>query len=255
MLFRRVAPRVVRKTYTAGDLIEVDGRPVRLTVNPRARRISLRLDPARREVVAIAPSVRKLADAAGFAALRTEWIAAHLDRLPPASPFRAGAVIEVAGAPCRLEQAAMRITPRLIPATAAEPARLLAYGEAEAYSRAVLRALKAEALRRLTEHTAAYAARLDRPCPPVVIMDAKGRWGSCRQPFGGRPAAIRYSWRLILAPSSVLDYVAAHECAHLIEANHGPGFWALVHQLYGDHTAARTWLKTHGALLHSVGQA
>jgi predicted metal-dependent hydrolase len=255
MLFRRVAPRVVRKTYTAGDLIDVDGRPVRLTVNPRARRISLRLDPARREVVAIAPSVRKLADAADFAALRTEWIAAHLDRLPPASPFRPGAVIEIAGAPCRLERAAMRITPRLIPATPTEPARLLAYGEAETYGRAVLRALKAEALHQLTEHTAAYAARLDLPCPPVAVMDARGRWGSCRQPFGGRPAAIRYSWRLILAPAFVLDYVAAHECAHLIQANHGPGFWTLVHELYGDHAAARSWLTTNGARLHAVGQA
>jgi predicted metal-dependent hydrolase len=255
MLLRRVAPRLVRTAYAAGDLIEVDGRPVRLTVNARARRISLRLDPARREVVAVAPSVRKLADAVSFAGQRTEWIAAHLDRLPPASPFRPGAVIEVAGAPCRLEQAAMRITPRLLPATAAEPARLLAYGEGEAYSRAVLRALRAEALRRLTEHTAGYAARLNLPCPPVAIMDARGRWGSCRQPFAGRPAVIRYSWRLILAPPGVLDYVAAHECAHLMEANHGPGFWALVHELYGDHAAARSWLKTNGARLHAVGQA
>ncbi len=149
----------------------------------------------------------------------------------------------------------MRITPRLIAATPTEPARLLAYGEDDAFGRAVLRALKAEALRLATERTAAYAARLNLPCPPVAVMDARGRWGSCRQPFGGRPAAIRYSWRLILAPAFVLDYVAAHECAHLVEGNHGAGFWTLVHELYGDPTAARGWLKTHGARLHAVGQA
>jgi len=66
---------------------------------------------------------------------------------------------------------------------------------------------------------------------------------------------IRYSWRLLLSPPTVLDYVCAHECAHLIEANHSPRFWAVVHGLIGDERPHRAWLRTHGARLHAVGRA
>ena len=92
-------------------------------------------------------------------------------------------------------------------------------------------------------------------------MDARGRWGSCTPARKAGFAAsaqvgrIRYSWRLILAPYSVLDYVAAHECAHLVEANHGPNFWALVKDLVGEPKAHRAWLRAHGATLHAFGAA
>jgi predicted metal-dependent hydrolase len=256
MLFRRSPPRIAAPKLGHGDLIEVEGRPVRLKVNARARRISLRLDAGRREVVATAPSPRALDDAAAFAQTRAAWIAQHLDQLPAPIALLPGSVIEVVGQPCRLERAAMRIPPRLIPATPHEPMRLLAYGaDADSFQRAVVRALKVHALERLTQRSAVHAARLGHPTPPVGLTDARGRWGSCRQAFKDRPAAIRYSWRLVLAPPHVIDYVAAHECAHLVEANHGPDFWALVADLYGDHAKARAWLKRHGARLHAVGRA
>jgi predicted metal-dependent hydrolase len=255
MLFRRSPPRIIAPRLSSGDLVEVEGRPVRLRVNARARRISLRLDAGKREVVATAPSLRVLPDALAFARTRAAWIAEHLDRLPEGEPLRPGLMISVLGQPCRLERAAMRIPARLIPATAEEPMRLLAYGvDAPAFNRAAVRALKAQALETLTAHSATYAHLLGHPCPPVTVMDAKGRWGSCRQAFDGRPAALRYNWRLVFAPLKVLDYVAAHECAHLEEANHGPRFWAHVHTLYGDHAKARAWLKAHGARLHAMGR-
>jgi predicted metal-dependent hydrolase len=255
MLFRRSPPRIAAPRLAPGDVISVEGRPVRLAVNLRARRISLRLDAGRREVVATAPSLRALNDAAAFAGTRAAWIAQHLDQLPAVMALRPGAVIEVIGQPCRLERAAMRIPARLICATPDEPMRLLAYGaDAETFQRAVVRALKARALSLLTERSAIHAARLGHPAPPVGLTDARGRWGSCRQAYGGRPAAIRYSWRLVFAPMTVVDYVAAHECAHLSEANHGPRFWSLVAELYGDHAGARAWLKAHGARLHAIGR-
>lgn len=232
----------------------IGGWPVRFTVNPRARRVSIRIDAVRREAVAVAPSARRLTDAARFADSRAGWIAERLSALPTPSPFRPGAVIEVGGAPCRLERAAMRITPRLVPATAEEPQRLVASGEGESYNRAVLRALRAEALRRLADRTAVHAAALHRPTPTLAVADPKSRWGSCKGASPGVPAVIRYNWRLVMAPLWVLDYVAAHECAHLIEANHGPRFWALVDRLYGDHRPARAWLAEHGAPLHAVGR-
>ncbi len=206
--------------------------------------------------MATAPSLRALKDAAAFAETRASWIAQHLDHLPDPVALLPGGIIEVAGEPCQLERAAMRIPPRLIPATHAESMRLLAYGaDADAFQRAAIRALKAHALHLLTERSAVHAARLGHAAPPIGLTDARGRWGSCRQAFKGRAAAIRYSWRLVLAPLHVIDYVVAHECAHLEEANHGPRFWALVAELYGDHTKARAWLKRHGARLHAVGRA
>lgn len=234
------------------SLIDVAGRPVRLRVNARARRISLRVDARRGEVVATAPSPRKLADAARFARDRAAWIAEHLERLPDRVLLRPGTAISVAGQPCRLEKAAMRIVPRLIAAAPGEPMRLLASGEGEAFGRAALRALKAEALKRLTERTAHHAAALGQPMPTVAISDPRSRWGSCRKGAAGAPGVIRYSWRLILSPPEVLDYVAAHEVAHLVEANHGPRFWAVVAKLYGDHRTPRAWLRAHAARVHAL---
>jgi len=241
-----------RPRLRSDDLIEVRGRPVRLRVNARARRISLRVDAKRGEVIATAPSAHGLADALRFAESRSDWIAERLAALPTQTLLRPGLTIEVGGQPCLLERAAMRMAPRLIPATGGEPQRLLASGQDETYGRAVARALKAEALARLTARSEVHAARLGQPMPSIAVADAKGRWGSCRQAARGRVAVVRYSWRLIMAPSQVLDYVAAHEIAHLVEANHGPDFWAVVRDLYGDHAPARRWLRRHGAELHAL---
>jgi predicted metal-dependent hydrolase len=249
----RMIPFGITPRPAPGDLIEVGGRPVRLAVNVRARRISLRLDASRREVVATAPSKSRLKDAAAFARSREGWIAARLDALPDPRALAPGSVLAVAGAPCRLERAAMRIRPRLVPATGAEPARLLASGEGDAYARAVLRALRTHALEILSARTAHYAGLMGATMPSVAVMDARARWGSCAPATRTGPARVRYVWRLILAPPFVLDYVAAHECAHLAEPNHGPRFWALVERLFGDHAPARAWLKAHGAELHAVG--
>ena len=236
------------------DLIDIDGRPVRLRVDGRARRVSLRLDVVQRQVVATAPSPRRLAEAVAFARSRTEWIVQRLDALPQGQAFAPGQMIELQGAPCRLERAAMRIRPRLAPATDQEPMRLIASGDGAAFASAVQRALKAEALRRLAARTAVHAAALERPIPSVAVTDAKARWGSCVPADKTGPGRIRYSWRLLMAPPEVLDYVAAHECAHLIEANHSDRFWAVVKRLYGNPAPARAWLKAHGARLHAVGR-
>ena len=245
----RSAPRLAD-----GMVIEVAGVPVRLRVSDKASRVSIRIDAARGEAVATAPSARRLREAADFAHSRARWIAERLDALPSPRPFRPGATIPLRGAPCRLERAAMRIPPRLAPATGAEPVRLIASGDDEAFSRAVARKLKAEAAADLRARTAFHAARLGRPCPPVQVADARGRWGSCRGPAGGDDGLIRYNWRLVCAPPRVLDYVAAHEVAHLEQPNHSPAFWAVVARLYGDCAREKAWLRREGAALHALGR-
>ena len=160
--------------YADGDRIVVDGAAVRLKVSGRARRVSLRLDTARREVVATAPSPRRLGEAAAFALERRAWITARLAELPQAAPPLApGMLIEVLGETCRLEQAPGR--PRWRGDEDGQPRRLVVSGQGEAYARAVVRALKAEARRVLTERTEAWARVLDRPTPVLAITDARGR--------------------------------------------------------------------------------
>jgi predicted metal-dependent hydrolase len=240
------------RAFTDGDRLEVAGAIVTLKVNRRARRVSLRLDRTRREIVATAPSARRLSEAAAFARERARWIAERIAELPEAQPIHPDMTLTVFGEPVRLERGTGRA--RWHPATADTPARITAMGEGEGYARAITLILKRRAAAVLGERTETYAAMLGVPAPTVTIADARGRWGSCRPGVRGGPAAIRYSWRLALAPWEVADYVAAHECAHLRELNHGPRFWSHVRDLIGDERPHRAWLRAEGVKLHAFGR-
>ena len=168
-----------------------------------------------------------------------------------AEPIAPGMTLTLFGEPVRLEAGTGRA--RWLEADGTEPHRIRAMGEGEGYARAVMLMIRKRALAVLSARTAHYAARLGAPLPKVAIADAKGRWGSCRPSRRGDSGSIRYSWRLALAPYAVADYVAAHECAHLLELNHGPRFWAHVKALVGDERPHRAWLRAEGARLHAFG--
>lgn len=240
------------RSLADGDRLEVAGSVVRLKVNSRARRVSLRLDRTRREIVATAPTPRRLAEAAAFARARAVWITERLAELPAPSPIRPGMLIEVFGRPVRLETCAGRAK-WIEPADGSTPS-IAAMGEGEGYARAVILVIRKKAAEVLSERTAHYAAQLGAPMPKVSVADAKSRWGSCKPGPRGTAGVIRYSWRLALAPFEVADYVAAHECAHLRELNHGPKFWAHVRDLVGDERRHRDWLRAEGARLHAFGR-
>lgn len=231
----------------AGDTVDVDGAPLRLTVNSRARRVSIRIDAVRGEAVAVAPDDRALPQAVAFARSRSAWIAERLNARLPGVPLLPGQVIPFRGRPVQLVAGGGRGAARL------QGDALVAGGEGEAFARRVRRLLRAEALAALSDRTALHAKTLGQPPPLVSVMDARTRWGSCTPARRGGRSRIRYSWRLVLAPSWVLDYVAAHEAAHLVEANHQPAFWAVCERLYGDVRPARAWLKAYGSSLHAVG--
>jgi hypothetical protein len=157
--------------YADGDRIEVDGAPVRLKVSGLARRVSLRLDAARREFVATAPDPRRLGEAAAFAVERRAWMAASLAELPQPRTIAPGELIEVLGTPCRLEAAPGRTRWRA--AEPGQPRRLIVAGEGEGFSRAVVRALKVEARLTMTERTETWVQVLGRPMPVLAITDAR----------------------------------------------------------------------------------
>src|SRR5690606_4773145 len=192
---------VFGRALADGDRLEMAGLVIRLKVNRRARRVNLRLDRTRREIIATAPSPRRLAEAAAFAKDRLGWIQERLAELPEPQPLAPGMTLAVFGQPCRLEAGTGR--PRWCPPEADGVARIVAPGEGRAFALAAIRALKARALEVLSERTRHHCDALDVPVPQVAVADAKSRWGSCRPAYGRKPAAIRYSWRLALAPWAV----------------------------------------------------
>lgn len=242
ILFRR------SEALQPGQVLEVDGCRVRLSVNRRARRVSLRLDAARGEVVAVAPNPRRLGEALAFARQRSDWMAERLAARPRGQAFRPGATVRLEGRPIPLLAAPGAGAARLVDTP--EGLAIRSGGEDQAFARRVESLLRRLARERLTQRTAVHAEALGLPCPAVAVGDPRSRWGSCTP---GR-RSVRYSWRLILAPPQVLDYVAAHEVAHLAHADHSPAFWAVVRRLVDDPGPHRAWLRAHGADLHAAGR-
>ena len=237
--------------HADGDLIEVSGTRVRLTVSRRARRVSLRVDRAKGEVLAIAPSLRRLGEAAAFAQERRAWIAERAADLRPPTRLAPGLAITLFGAPCRLGREPGRAS---LEGDGWERGARLAMGaDDEAYARAVVQLTKREARAWFAPRLARHCAALGEPVPKFSVVDARTRWGSCTPGDARHPASIRLSWRLALAPPIVADYVAAHECAHLLQPNHGPKFWAEVRRLIGDERPHRAWLRAHASDLHGFG--
>jgi len=142
--------------------------------------------------------------------------------------------------------------PRLVDTPGESHAWLAGCGAGAVDPQLVVRAIRREAADVFDERAVIHCAALDVTPPPISLIDARTRWGSCTPAHAGRPASIRLSWRLALAPFAVADYVVAHECAHLREANHGPRFWAHVHALVGDEKRHRAWLRANGADLHAI---
>jgi predicted metal-dependent hydrolase len=245
-------PRAAAVTATLPESIElIDGRivPLRVIVNPRARHISLRLDSARREAVAVAPTPRLAPKAAAFAIDRAGWIQQHLARLPMAVPLTPGATIPLRGQPHLLVIAKGRAPARIEPAGASQPARIVVGApDAESFANRVRRFLVAEARRDLTRAVEGHARTLGVSWSSLTVKDTTSRWGSCNS-----DGALCFSWRVVLAPPHILDYLAAHEAAHLRELNHSKRFWNHVARCAPEYEKAEAWLRRHGASLHAIG--
>jgi predicted metal-dependent hydrolase len=221
---------------------------VRLRRHRQARRYTLRIQSATREVVLTIPPRGTLKEAREFAQKHGAWIAARLDRLPKAAPFADGVVVPLRGVPHRI---AHRRTMRgsVWTETDAGGTQLLCVaGNAPHINRRVSDFLRREAKRNLEAASLRYADALGVRIKRLAVRDQNSRWGSC-----STSGALSFSWRLILAPPFVLDYLAAHEVAHLLEMNHSARFWRLVQKLCPDHDRAKVWLDVHGADLHRYG--
>jgi predicted metal-dependent hydrolase len=230
----------IERQATALDL----GAPVSIRVNPRARRLLLRVDAASRQVELVLPKGVAAAHGLKFLAAQRGWIAARLLALPAPVPFTEGAIVPVFGAPHRI----CRTGDPAAPPVAIVAGEIRVRGDPAHLARRVKDHLVRLAREELTRRARHCAARIGRPVARVAVRDTRSRWGSC-----SATGAISFSWRLVLMPEAVMDYVVAHEVAHLAEMNHGPRFWRLVASLVPDSAGPRAWLKRHRSRLFSYG--
>lgn len=209
----------------------------------RARRVSLRIEPKAGLVVVTLPP--RAGRRAGLALLSEHagWVAASLAALPGAIPFAANALVPLCGVDHRI-----RHLPESRRGAWLEPGAICVSGKLEFLPRRVRDLLRGEAQRRLSLLAAEKAQHLGLRPRRVRVRDTRSRWGSC-----GPDGSLAFSWRLVMAPPFVQDYVAAHEVAHLRHMNHGPGFWALVRELTPHTDAAITWLRDEGTRLVRIG--
>ena len=221
---------------------------MRLRRHRQARRYTLRIDAASREVVLTLPPRGTVREARDFAQKHGAWIAARLKRLPQAAPFVHGTEVPLRG---ELHRIVHRRGVRGTVWTAADDegnGLLCVAGEAPHINRRIGDYLRRSAARELEAAARRYAEALGVAIKRISIRDQSSRWGSC-----SNTGVLSFSWRLILAPPYVLDYLAAHEVAHLVELNHSPRFWRLVERIYPDFERAKVWLEVHGTDLHRYG--
>lgn len=206
----------------------------------RARRFSLRVSRLDGRVTLSLPARAREAEAMAFARAQEGWLRETLAEMPVRQGVGIGSVIPVEGRAMRLVSASGR-------GVRVEGDSLLIPGDP---AQAGVRAgafLKALARDRLVAASDRYAAMIGRRVARVSLRDTRSRWGSC-----AADGALMYSWRLVMAPPAVLDYVAAHEVAHLVEMNHSDRFWAVVERLYPGWQVQRKWLHAEGQALHGL---
>jgi len=219
--------------------------PLRVRTHPRARRIALRIDAAGEGIEMVLPKRSSRADALRFLEASRGWIEARLAALPPRVAFADGASIPVMDIPhvIRAMGAVRGHGPVWI-----EDGELRVAGDPAFLARRTRDFLRDLAKRELSTRAEKLAVSIDRTIERVTVRDTVSRWGSCAR--GGN---LSFSWRLIFAPENVIDYVVAHEVAHLVEMNHGVRFWRLVEQLHPGAKARRLWLNRNRMRLMRIG--
>lgn len=212
-----------------------------------SRRFTLRVRTATRDVLLTMPSRSSLKAAREFAERHAAWIGARLARLPQPVAFEPRAVAPLRGVDHRIVHRPGERGVVWLETSERGPLICVA-GERPHVARRVADFLKREARRDIEAAVARHSKKLGVTPRRIVLRDTVSRWGSCSSTGG-----LNFSWRLILAPPFVLDYLAAHEVAHFVHMNHSPLFWKLTRRLHPETDRAEAWLKIHGSNLHRFG--
>lgn len=211
---------------------------VDMRASARARRISLRVSGIDGKVTLTRPRGVAEAEALAFLDQKAEWIAKQLSARPEPVIVGPGSDLPIEGQSYPIRTGAVR-------APLLEDGQLIVPDRKGNTGRRLVAFCKERARQRLSAAVDRYAARLGQSPGGLRLRDTRSRWGSCAS-----SGDLMFSWRLILAPPQALDYVAAHEVAHLREMHHGAAFWELLAQISPDYREGQTWLRRHGQGLH-----
>lgn len=225
--------------------IRIEGREIPLIVrrHPRARRMILRLNATGEGAVVTIPPHADPADGLDMARRQSAWLRSRLDDIGQHTPFSDGASIPFHG-----RDLTVRHRPDARGTAWLEEGEIHVAGALEHLSRRLGDWLRKQARADISPLAHAKAAIIDQTVSRITIRDTRTRWGSCSCKGG-----LSFSWRLVMAPPGVLDYVVAHEVAHLAHMNHSAAFWDTVHCISGHVEEGRDWLRTQGSALHRVG--
>ena len=242
-LFFRAKPKI-----PASTLVTIDGEAVSVTVRVNARARSYRLSlPHSGGPLLTLPPHGKWSEAEAFLLRHHNWLAARIKRAPKAASFSDGGVVPLRGVDHRIITTG-KLRGRVERAEDDGEMVLLVPGDPAHQARRLTDWFKDEAHADLSARSAFHAARLGVSVKSIKMRSQASRWGSCSS-----SGNINYNWRLVLAPPFVLDYVAAHEVAHLVEMNHSAAFWATVTRTLPEMEKGRAWLKAHGRQLMAHG--
>lgn len=216
-------------------------------ISGKAKRLALRLDPHAGKVDLVIPKRASLKSAYKFARTNQEWIETKINDLPQSVPFTDGQTIPIMGKPHTIRIVAWEKKYTEINIIDGE---IQVHTQLEDPSNRITRALRTYAEKELKKLADEKAAKLDRKLSSFTVRDMKTRWGSCS--IDGR---MTLQWRLIFAPIEAVDYVIAHESAHLIHDNHGKKFWALCEQISTDYEIGKDWMHVNGVHLGRYGKS
>lgn len=229
--------------------LEALGAPIEVRRHPTARRLTLRVSKTKRAVIVTVPAECRMEEAGKFLKSNLDWVRERLGRVPAPVPFADGARIPLRGV---VHRVAFQGPARNRSVVTVEPAgrmpSLLVSGRAEHAPRRLQDWLVEQARHDLDGCVALHSRKLGVKARSITLRDQTSRWGSCTV-----DGLLSFSWRLVLAPTHVLDYVAAHEVAHLLEMNHGPRFWKQVTRCMPRIEEAKRWLRNYGPDLHRYG--
>lgn len=244
LLYRRpTEPQAIEVAFDGSAFL------VRVRRHRQARRYTLRIQAATREAILTMPPRGSLKEATTFAEKNGGWIATRLSRLAEATPFEHGATVPVRGVTHRIKHRRDMRGTVWTEADAQNRPLLCVAGDAPHVGRRVADYLRRAARKDLEAACTRYAVMIGVTYKRIVVRDQSSRWGSC-----STAGVLSFSWRLILTPPYVLDYLAAHEVAHLAEMNHSRRFWRLVERMCPHWRRAKNWLEVHGTDLHRYGQ-
>jgi predicted metal-dependent hydrolase len=237
------------KKAPAQRLVDVGGRSLPITIreNQRATRITLRIEPGGKALKMTIPYGLHHRDVDDFLERHNGWLTAKLSKFSDEASVADGGKIDIRGVSHRIEHTGSMRGLTHVAETAEGELVLRVSGLPENLSKRVATFLKKEARADLERLVAFHAKAVGKPVRSISMKDTRSRWGSC-----SHEGNLSFSWRIVMAPESVIDYLAAHEVAHLREMNHGPKFWALCEKLCPDMEVSKAWLKRNGSQLHAI---